>query len=496
MLFNSWEYFVFLFCIVAAYYTLPARFRWILLLLTSAGFYMTFIPKYILILIVVILIDYVAALFLERTGDGKKRKALLLMSIFANIGILFLFKYFNFFNENVTTIAHALHWNYSIGFLRIALPIGLSFHTFQSLSYVIEVYNKRYTAERHLGRYALYVLFFPQLVAGPIERPQHLLPQLHESVIFKSSEMTQALQTILLGFIKKMVIADNAALIVNSVYSQTTTVAPPALLVAIFFFAFQIYGDFSGYSDIAIGSAKLLGINLSPNFNRPYFSRSVAEFWRRWHISLSNWLRDYVYSPLAFRWRKLRKWGGLFATMVTFLLSGLWHGAGWTFVAMGAYFGSCIVIGNLTKPLRDRLVSLLHTQRFPRVRQIVQTGITFVLVCVGWVFFRANTLSDAMTVLRGSANTLLHPHMFLNPTYLRYKVFVTDVIGMDKQHIAEVLVFCLALFAWEFFQDRIEITQWFYRQRTVVRWTIYYVLIMSVLFFAYFGKIPFIYFKF
>jgi D-alanyl-lipoteichoic acid acyltransferase DltB (MBOAT superfamily) len=296
---------------------------------------MAFIPKYILILLATIIGNYIAARYLERLV-GKKKTVLFVITIIGNLAFLGFFKYYNFFIENINTIAQVLHWNYAIPLLNIILPLGLSFHTFQSLSYIIEVFRGKQQAERHLGIYALYVLYYPQLVAGPIERPQNLLPQFHAFHPFDHVNILNGTKRLGIGLFKKTVVADTIAPIVSLVYANPQGFDGPTLIFATILFAFQLYCDFSGYSDIALGSSQVLGIRLMENFERPYFSKSIAEFWRRWHISLSSWLRDYVYFPIALYSKKPTRTKLYVAIAVTFLLSGLWHGAAWNYVCMGA----------------------------------------------------------------------------------------------------------------------------------------------------------------
>src|SRR5215469_1680696 len=299
MLFNSLEFAIFFPLIVGLYFCLPWRYRTPLLLIASCVFYMAFIPVYILILFVTITIDYVAGICIERsTGRGRKRW--LIGSIISTCAVLFVFKYFDFFTANFVGLAGLLGWRLPRPILHIILPIGLSFHTFQSLSYVIEVYRGKQQAERNFIVYATYVMFFPQLVAGPIERPQNLLHQFSERHEFDHARITNGLKRMAWGFFKKLVIADRLALYVNDVYGDPRSYNGLQLTIATFFFAYQIYCDFSGYSDIAIGAARILGFNLMENFQTPFYSRSIAEFWRRWHISLSTWFRDYLYVPIAF----------------------------------------------------------------------------------------------------------------------------------------------------------------------------------------------------
>ncbi len=395
MLFNSVEFLVFFPIVTIAYFALPHRHRWALLLAASCWFYMAFIPKYILILGITITVDYFAGLGLEKF-EGRKKRWVLLASIFANIGMLAFFKYFNFANENLSALAGFLGWNYPIHSLSILLPIGLSFHTFQSLSYTIEVYRGRQKAERHFGYLALYVLYYPQLVAGPIERPQNVLHQLHEEHYFDYRRVTDGLMRMAWGMFKKVVIADRMILFVNPVYNDPTSHSGPALVFATLAFAIQIYCDFSGYSDIALGSAQVMGVRLMKNFDHPYFARSISEFWLRWHISLSTWFRDYLYIPLGGNRVAKPRW--IFNIFVTFLVSGLWHGANWTYLLWGALHGTYFLLSALTEPARARLASFLGLGSWPRLRAAFSTLTTFAIVSFAWIFFRAASLGDALYI--------------------------------------------------------------------------------------------------
>ncbi|MEI9935338.1 MAG: MBOAT family O-acyltransferase [Ferruginibacter sp.] len=302
---------------------MPHKFRWILLLTASCIFYMAFVPVYILILIFTIINDYIAGIIIEN-AQNKKRKLFLVLSIVSNVGVLAFFKYYNFFIENVNALLHSLHvTTYSVPLLSILLPIGLSFHTFQAMGYTIEVYRGNQKAERHFGIYALYVMFYPQLVAGPIERPQNLLHQFWEKHSFSSQRLLDGLRLMLWGFFKKVVIADRLALYVNAVFNFPGNYHYLNLIIATLFFTIQIYCDFSGYSDIAIGAAKTMGFDLMTNFNRPYFSKNIQEFWAKWHISLSTWFKDYLYIPLGGNRVKVSRM--YLNIAIVFLVSGLWH---------------------------------------------------------------------------------------------------------------------------------------------------------------------------
>jgi alginate O-acetyltransferase complex protein AlgI len=395
MLFNSIDFLVFFPIVTILFFLLPHRFRWFLLLVSSCVFYMAFVPKYILILGVTIVVDYFLGLSLAK---AKGNKILLTISIITNVGFLFVFKYFNFFNTNLTDLASFFHWNYPINNLSILLPIGLSFHTFQSMSYIIEVYRGNQKPERNFGIYALYVMFYPQLVAGPIERPQNLLNQFHEEKHFDYLRVVEGLRMMLWGMFKKVVIADNLALIVNSVYDKPAGFSGAALVIATYFFAFQIYCDFSGYTDIARGAAKVMGFNLMENFKRPYFSKSISEFWKRWHISLSSWFKDYVYIPLGgSRVKRLVNFRNI---MIVFLLSGFWHGANWTYIIWGGLNGLYLIFSIVTSGLRAKVRSIFKLDRMPRVRKCVSIFITFNLISFSWIFFRAKSLSDALFIVK------------------------------------------------------------------------------------------------
>jgi alginate O-acetyltransferase complex protein AlgI len=388
MLFNSLEFCLFLVVVTFLYYVLPWRWRWKMLLAASCIFYMAFIPIYILILLLTILIDYFLGMRIEEEHEPKRKKWLLVVSIVSTCAVLFVFKYFNFFAHTGNQIQEVLGLPAAVPIAHIILPIGLSFHTFQSLSYVIEVYRGHQKAERNFGIYSLYVMFYPQLVAGPIERPQRLLHQFYEDHKFQVENLANGLLMIAWGFFKKMVIADRAAVYVNTVYGDGWQAQPaPALLLATLLFAVQIYADFSGYSSIAVGCARLMGMQLMRNFHHPYFARNVADFWARWHISLSTWFRDYVYVPLGGnRVSMPRHYVNL---LITFAISGLWHGANWTFVVWGVYNGVLLIVEQLTAPLFARAKILRWMWRVTAVSAVV----------LGWVFFRATSMEQATSIL-------------------------------------------------------------------------------------------------
>ncbi|MEO7047852.1 MAG: MBOAT family O-acyltransferase, partial [Ferruginibacter sp.] len=384
MLFNSFEFLFFFPLVTLLYYFTPASFRWITLLVASCIFYGFFIPSYLFILFAIIAIDFTAAIKIEKSN---RKQSWLILSIIANVLLLSVFKYYNFFIENYNELSGS-----HFVLLNIILPIGLSFHTFQSISYTIEVYKGKQRAVKHLGFYALYVMFYPQLVAGPIERPQHLFPQLFEKHNFNWENLYQGLRLMIWGFVKKVVIADRLADYVSGVFNNPSIANCGSIWLAIVFFGIQIYADFSGYSDIAIGCAKCLGINLTLNFNRPYLSRNIREFWQRWHISLSEWFRDYVYIPLGGNRKSTGRW--YINILITFCISGFWHGAGWTFIIWGLLHGIyMIVYGSFTK-------------KFPNINinGLFSWILTTACVYFAWIFFRATSLANAFQIIEAGTN--------------------------------------------------------------------------------------------
>jgi D-alanyl-lipoteichoic acid acyltransferase DltB (MBOAT superfamily) len=358
---------------------------------------MAFVPIYILILGFTIIVDYFAGIYIEN-AKGKRRKFFLICSLVANIGILVIFKYYNFINENFSFLLKEFGISNPIPYLSILLPIGLSFHTFQAMSYTIEVYRGNENAEKHFGIYALYVMFYPQLVAGPIERPQNLLHQFRQRHQFDSDRVFAGLKIMIWGLFKKLVVADRLGIFVNGAYNNVDQQNGMTLILATIFFSFQIYCDFSGYSDMAIGAAKVMGFDLMANFRRPIFAKSTGEFWKRWHISLSTWFKDYLYFPMGGNKGSVPRW--YFNLMVVFLISGLWHGANWTYIIWGGINGFYLVFAIVTKKYRTQFNTLIGIDKFPKIHLFIQIIITFLLISFSRVFFRAKSIGDAITVIK------------------------------------------------------------------------------------------------
>ena len=468
MIFNSVHFILFFIVTTILYYALPHRYRWAFLLAISCYFYMVFKPIYILILAGTIVVDYFAGLFLESTTNPKRKKIFLIASIIANVGVLAVFKYYNFINDNLTELLGVFHIKNEIPMLRILLPIGLSFHTFQAMSYTIEVYRGKQQAEKHFGIYALYVMYYPQLVAGPIERPQNILHQLKEKVVFNYDHIVSGLKFILWGMFVKVVIADRLSIYVDIVYNSPEHHSAISSLVATLFFTFQIYCDFSGYSSIAIGCAKVLGIDLMTNFRRPYMSTSIREFWSRWHISLSTWFRDYLYIPLG--GNRVSLYRNMFNLFFVFLVSGLWHGANWTFIIWGALHGFYLML----EIMFDRL---WPSVKLPRS---IRWVLNFVLVAIAWVFFRASNFQTAKQILKNIYTFKPGPLYIGNASYLVYSFLLI-----------------LFLFAAEYNAEKLNNRYaWLYSERKVLRWSAYLFLILTLLSIGVFNGGQFIYFQF
>ncbi len=492
MLFNSFSFLIFFPLVTIIYFLLPHKYRWFHLLVASCVFYMFFIPIYILILFITILIDYFAGIYIENT-TGVKKKMYLIFSIISTCLVLFVFKYFNFFNTNFKELATVLHLHYPIPLLNIILPIGLSFHTFQSLSYVIEVYRGNQKTEKNFGIYALYVMFYPQLVAGPIERPQNLLHQFYEKHSFDIKRIIDGLKLMLWGLFKKVVIADRLSVVVNQIYNDPHQYNGIHFIVATIFFAFQIYCDFSGYSDIAIGSAKVMGFKLMTNFRKPYFSKSISEFWKRWHISLSTWFRDYLYISLG--GNRVVKWRLYFNLVVTFLVSGLWHGANWTYVIWGGLNGMFIVFETYANTVNVRIPNIFRRKVFFNLSKFGRMLFTFSLISIAWIFFRANNLKDSMYILTHLFSGIKYFMSNLNDEgYISGVLNSFGVIRFEFFLSFGLIVLLLIIESFDFELSFFEKINDF---PIYIRWMVYYLIIGGLLFFGTFNTPQqFIYFQF
>lgn len=398
MLFNSFEFLLFFPIVCVIYWLLPARFRNTFLLIASYYFYLSWKAIYGLLILFVSLVTWGGTRFFVVNKQEKNKKIILISSILIVLGVLFVFKYANFLIDTVNDFFLLFHVRMQIPELYLLLPVGISFFTFQTIGYVIDVYRGDVKVEKDFFTYALFVSFFPQLVAGPIERARNLLPQFHKVHYFSTSQAVEGCRLILWGYFMKVIISDRLAVYVDSVYNNVSHHTGASLILASVLFAFQIYCDFGGYSNIAIGCAKIMGFNLMMNFKRPYLAVSVADFWRRWHISLSTWFKDYVYIPLGGnRCSKNRHYWNL---LVTFIVSGIWHGANWTFLIWGGLNGLFQIVGKVFTPVRNKVLQNLRISECSLLVKIYDVVVTFIFITFAWIFFRANNVNDAFLVVK------------------------------------------------------------------------------------------------
>jgi alginate O-acetyltransferase complex protein AlgI len=395
MLFNSIDYLIFLPAVIILFYLIPHKYRWIMLLAASYYFYMCWRVEYILLIVTSTMVDYWAGLKMSEKVTQKERKPYLWLSLLVNLGLLFYFKYYGFFVGNLNELFSQFNLLINFQYMNILLPVGISFYTFQTLSYSIDIYRGNAKAEKHLGYFALYVTYFPQLVAGPIERSTRLLPQLRNKPKVSKEDIKFGVNKILLGFFKKLVIADNLAPYVNETYGNLEGSNGTQVYLATLFFGFQIFCDFSGYTDIAMGSARLMGVKLMENFKRPLWQSNLSDFWARWHISLTTWIRDYIYVPLRRAGKDVRgnTLYAAFSTIFIMVIIGFWHGASWTFIVFGLAHGALLILQRLTKPLP--IFVWMRSKKFTLWWYRMYNFQTTVFL---GIFFRAPTMADARLV--------------------------------------------------------------------------------------------------
>jgi D-alanyl-lipoteichoic acid acyltransferase DltB (MBOAT superfamily) len=435
MLFNSIEFFVFLPLVFFLYWILQKQKLSLqngLLLVGSYYFYACWDWRFLFLLMLSTGLDYLAGLMMQKAKKEANRKFWFWLTISINIGFLGVFKYYNFFVDSFANLIGNFGFQVHYTTLNIILPVGISFYTFHGLSYVIDIYKRRIKPEHNFVEYALFVSYFPLLVAGPIERATHLLPQIKKKRNFDYHKAIQGVKQIIWGLFKKVVVADNCAFFVNQIFDNSADYSAPELCLGSILFAFQIYGDFSGYSDIALGTSKLFGIDLLRNFNFPYFSKDIADFWRRWHISLSTWFRDYLYIPLG--GSRGSKWQSVKNTFIIFLVSGFWHGANWTFIIWG------LIHAILFMPLllSDSNRSSLHQVGY-KMADIFKISSTFVFVCIAWIFFRADSLKDAWIYFNG----------MIDFSDLSYDLFIKNSKYSLLTGICFLSIFCLLQIEWK-----------------------------------------------
>lgn len=471
VLFNSYEFLIFFPLVALLFWLLPQRAKTPWLLVASCVFYGWLIPVYLTIMAVIIVVDYCVGLQMVKMESPRARRWFLGISLASNVGLLAVFKYYNFANGNLTALADWMGWQNRLPFLEMALPIGLSFHTFQAMSYIFEVYKKRCPVERNFLRYALYVMFFPQMVAGPIERPQNVLPQLRHWLPFDQGRVVSGLRRIMWGLVKKVLIADRLALCADTIFNHPGEQHGLVVLIGVYAFALQIYCDFSGYSDIAVGTARVLGVRLMENFRRPYFAVDLREFWQRWHISLSTWFRDYLYIPLGGNrggaWKVYRN------LLIVFVISGLWHGAAWTFIIWGALHGLGVIFSTAWRNRFPAAVSFIG--RWPGIL------LTFHFVAVTWIFFRTQTLADAGRIFASLG---------------QWKSMPWPLPGLDLPETLVAIALTLILLFGDALAERRPDSDLMTKWPSGVRWAVYLLTGLAMIFLSPYSGKAFIYFQF
>ncbi|MBN2215309.1 MAG: MBOAT family protein [Bacteroidales bacterium] len=479
MLFNSLEFIFFFPIVVALYFALNPKYRWIMLLLASYYFYMCWNYKYVVLILFTTTVNYFAGMGIGTTSSKFRKNLYLVLGVSSSLLVLFFFKYFNFFGDSVNYLFSRFNIFYRIPAYDVLLPVGISFFTFQTLSYTIDIYFGKEKVEYHFGIFALFVSFFPQLVAGPIERSTNLLPQFKKENKLSYNNIRDGLVFILWGYFKKVVIADRLSEYVNIVYNNPESFGGWHNIIATLFFSFQIYCDFSGYSDIAIGTAKMMSIDLMTNFRRPYFAMNIREFWKRWHISLSTWFKDYFYIPLGGnRVSRSRMYFNLF---VTFLLSGLWHGANWTFVIWGALHGFYLIFAIWTRNIREKINQTIGLTKHPNFHKFWQICITFLLVYFAWIFFRANSLSDAVLIIKRTFDFTMSTDLNLYRISSEFYIAIASIIFL---FITELMI--------EYFHltDKIKLMP------RVIKYAMLMIMLASIFVIGVWEEVDFLYFQF
>lgn len=499
MLFTSVSYMIFLPLVFLLYWLLPHKYRWVLLLVASYYFYTCWNAKFIVLIVFTTIVSYFGAIKVEKTVNKSQKKIWLTISIIICLGLLIYFKYFNFLATSITEMFKFFIIPIQLPTYKIILPIGLSFYTFQILGYLIDVYRGSANAETHLGKYAVFVSYFPKLLSGPIETTNTLFPQIHKEQSFSYDQSIYGIKLIAWGLFKKIVIADTLASYVNAAYGNIWTTSENLILTATLAFAIQLYADFSGYIDIASGSSKILGINLSKNFDSPYFSASIKEFWRRWHITLGSWFKNYLFYPIlrtktcsslskiCSKWLPkyyAQKVPVVFALLIVWFFMGLWHGASWNFIIFGLYYAILMIIGLLFAPLDKEFISKFKINTGSDLYNLFKVLWTFLLVCFGYIFFRTSNLFEAYYVI----SNLNHIDLSMNFHYSVkniYQIFLFMGIGL--------------LFIYDYLSLKYDVIDKIKTLNFVFRWMIYYFIVGATLYFILYTNLSasnFVYFQF
>lgn len=484
LLFNSIEFWAVFVLVLLGYYVIPKRMQWAYLLVVSYAYYVFMSVPYTVLLLASTLLTYMVGRFLEKSESISKKKLWMVVCIVLNIGLLVFFKYSQWLLDSLQSLSDRVSFGWTMPELKLLAPVGISFYTFKVVGYLMDVYRGKIESEKNFGKYALFVSFFPQIVSGPIERSYNFLPQMEKGYAFDYDTVKDGFLLFLWGLLKKIVIADRLAILVNQVFDNVASYNTPAYVIAMLFFTMQIYFDFAGYSDMAIGITKMLGISSIKNFDRPYFSKSIGEFWRRWHMSLSTWFRDYLYIPLGGNRVSKMRW--TLNVMIVFVTSGLWHGANWTFLVWGALHGIYQVIGKYTRNAKDTLLAKIHLSKKSKIYAVLATVTTFLLTTYAWMFFRANSIGDALNI----SKALL---VWDNTGFDIWN------LGMEKTDFIFSVILIVIWFVIEGIQGKVCLQTWLQKRKLVVRWAFYLVMIYLCIMFGIYGNLSassFIYFQF
>jgi len=495
MLFNSIEYLLFLPLVFILNYSLPERFRWILLLISSIIFYMMAGATTIIVPIIITLSTFTVGLLMDKTSNAAKKKMYFLSGLFINIGLLAFYKYINFF---IATTFDGLNFLNNLGnreqsvdhssiVLNLIVPLGISYITFQAIGYLIEIKRGNHQSEKNLGLFATYLMFFPKLLSGPIERAHNFIPQLHQKKEFNYEMIVEGLKRIARGLFLKLVVANRLAMYTDSVFNNYEQHTGVTLLIAAVFFTIQMYADFAGYTDMAIGSAQILGYRLMENFDNPFTANSVSKFWRRWHISLSSWVNDYIFNPIVISLRNWNKWAVVYAGMVTFLILGFWHGANWNYIIFGFLQGLVLAAEFLTRKIRKKIRNYIPSW----INEFLGISFTFGYFTFSLIFFNAKSVYSAIYIVKhivtGIPDSL---KMLLN----HQSIF--ENVGLERSDLILSVFLILGVWIIQQIQNKNDLLEVLKKKPTIVRWIAYYGLVLSILFLGVFESRQFIYFQF
>jgi len=493
MPFNTLSYFLFLPIVFLVHYFSPDRFRWLVLMVASFCFYAALkAPHLIAVLLLITTITYFTGIWIDQNNNPRIKQYLLWGGISFNVLTLIIIKYLPFLTQNLNIILNRIFQNTSIPFSKTIIAIGVSYFIFQAISYLIDIYLEIEKPEYHFGHFALYMSFFPKLLQGPIERGGDLLPQFKIPYVFNYDNVRSGMLLFALGLLKKVVIADRLAMMVNPVFNDLHSYSGFPLLLVIYYYSLQIYFDFSGYTDMALGTAKMFNISLTQNFNNPYFATSIAEFWRRWHISFSRWILDYIFKPLQMSWRNYGNWGIAAALLVTFTISGLWHGVNWGFVIWGALHGIYMAFSIPYKDLRKKFLNYFGINKKSKVLAVAEIFIVFNLISFAWIFFRADTLNDAIYIISNCMNGTFN---------VAYQTSVEDIM-LGKLDLSlgkglhDVIILLISLPTITFISNSQFFASYQIKQNLIIRWFFYISIILTIMLLGFYGNYQFTYNRF